>query len=538
MAGIIGKRGSYGTISPIQGDPLGNALQDVEQNAFKYRAEKRLEDEAKAKKEKEALEDYAEWDGKFDPTIVGNSKIDDPMLSMAMKARDRADKIWRELKNPGLSFEQKTKLMSERNKLVQSFDVANQTPKMMLEKIKQIAKDYDKYDQQDLNLLENITRQLETGKYEVNYDDTGTARVKIYQTDESGKPVGVLKETTLADMANEFQPTLKSTYKEDLQKYAKDYEVSKTVTGDYSGRVIEDQRVNRKPGSRDYNNAMEYAKVIISKPNERKIIARNNNLDPNDEQGLLKFITNDILNAIPDNYSNKPDADLAFRRSQAKKEEAPAPRFTDLTVEDKEIVRTIGGKEIRVPRGTKNVVVEGYIDGDIKKGVYDRINRFQTIKGSDGRIRVLAEIESVGKNAGTETTTEFTESGKKQIKDYLAKNPTKTYQEATYYVSNTDPSSVLKVSEREKQNPKRFINIGANQALLSKFIPSEQTPDEVIREVIRQSGYNPDEASKPKEKPKAKSISRSQIAEKAKASGYSPREYEKLLKERGINITE
>jgi len=101
-------------------------------------------------------------------------------------------------------------------------------------------------------------------------------------------------------MANEFQPTLKSTYKEDLQKYAKDYEVSKTTTQDYSGREIIDQRVNRNPGSRDYNNAMEYAKVIISKPNERKIIARENKIDQNDEEALLKFITNDILNAIPD----------------------------------------------------------------------------------------------------------------------------------------------------------------------------------------------------------------------------------------------
>ncbi len=137
---VIGKVGSYGTIAPIQGNPLGDALNDIEDNAFKYRAEKRLEDEAKAKKEQEALEDYAEWDGKFDPTVVGNSKIDDPMLSMAMRARDRADKIWRELKSPSLSFEQKAKLMSERNKLVQSFDVANQTPKMMIQKIGEIAK--------------------------------------------------------------------------------------------------------------------------------------------------------------------------------------------------------------------------------------------------------------------------------------------------------------------------------------------------------------------------------------------------------------
>jgi hypothetical protein len=50
---VIGKVGSYGTIAPIQGNPLGDALKDIEDNAFKYRAEKRLEDEAKKKAEEE-----------------------------------------------------------------------------------------------------------------------------------------------------------------------------------------------------------------------------------------------------------------------------------------------------------------------------------------------------------------------------------------------------------------------------------------------------------------------------------------------------
>ena len=53
MAGVIGQKGSYGTISPIQGNPLGDAMQDIEDNAFKYRAEKRLEDEAKKKAEED-----------------------------------------------------------------------------------------------------------------------------------------------------------------------------------------------------------------------------------------------------------------------------------------------------------------------------------------------------------------------------------------------------------------------------------------------------------------------------------------------------
>jgi chorismate mutase len=43
----IGRTGSFATIAPIQGNPIGNAVAQVEDNAFKYRAEQRLAEEKK-----------------------------------------------------------------------------------------------------------------------------------------------------------------------------------------------------------------------------------------------------------------------------------------------------------------------------------------------------------------------------------------------------------------------------------------------------------------------------------------------------------
>jgi hypothetical protein len=43
----IGKVGSFATVAPIQGNPIGEAMAQVEDNAFKYRAEQRLEEERK-----------------------------------------------------------------------------------------------------------------------------------------------------------------------------------------------------------------------------------------------------------------------------------------------------------------------------------------------------------------------------------------------------------------------------------------------------------------------------------------------------------
>jgi hypothetical protein len=43
----IGKVGSFATVAPIQGNPIGDAMAQVEDNAFRYRAEQRLEEERK-----------------------------------------------------------------------------------------------------------------------------------------------------------------------------------------------------------------------------------------------------------------------------------------------------------------------------------------------------------------------------------------------------------------------------------------------------------------------------------------------------------
>jgi len=126
----IGKVGSFGTDAPLREDYIGNALSEVENQGFRYRQEQRLAQKAKKEEEDAKLKDIADWDGKFDPNVIGYSSIDSPLVSMAMKAKERAGNITRELYSPSISTDQKIALMSERNKLAQSFDIANQTPQL------------------------------------------------------------------------------------------------------------------------------------------------------------------------------------------------------------------------------------------------------------------------------------------------------------------------------------------------------------------------------------------------------------------------
>jgi len=180
----IGKVGSFATDKPIQ-DTVGDAMRYNEQMSFRYK-----EEDAKAKALKKAdddakLKDYADWDGKFDPKIIGNSSIDDPLIGMAMKAKQRAADINRELYST-TDFNKKAALMSERNKLAQSFDIANQTPVLIKQKVKDLQEGIEKgkYNPRDVDFIEKIAKNLETGKYELDYNDRGVASVKIYDTDD------------------------------------------------------------------------------------------------------------------------------------------------------------------------------------------------------------------------------------------------------------------------------------------------------------------------------------------------------------------
>lgn len=313
----IGSKFAYATDRPIE-DTIGPAIKYNEQMAFKYK-EQADKDKALKKAEEDAkLKDYAEWDGKFDPTIIGNSSIDDPLIGMAMKAKQRAADINRELYTTS-DFNKKAALMSERNKLLQSFDIANQTPELIKQKVKDLQEGIEKgkYNPRDVDFIEKIAKNLETGKYELNYNDRGVASVKIYDTDETGKPKGVLKETALGDLVNAFQPKLAFSY----EKYKDD--TLKNVKPDEFGSqkgavIIEGKRISPK----NIEQSKTYADVIINDPN--KLYEAQFLFKENDPEKLRVKLEKDFLTSIPEGQTQKLDTGyLNYQRglAQDKKDE-------------------------------------------------------------------------------------------------------------------------------------------------------------------------------------------------------------------------
>lgn len=290
----LGQKNSYVTDAPLQKNYIGEALSEVEDNSFKYRQEKRLLDAKKKAEEEAKLKDVADWDGKFDPNVIGYNSIDSPLVSMAMKAKERAGNITRELYSPNISTDKKIALMSERNKLAQSFDIANQTPQIIKEKVKSLEEGIKagKYNSRDVDFMENISKQLEAGKYELNYDERGTPKVKIYQTDENGKPTGILQETSLGDLVKSFEPKLAFNYED-----YKDKTLSKVTPEQFGyqngANVVKGARVSE--GNKQ--QAKTYADVIVSDPN--KLYEAQYLFKEKDPEKLRKILENDFITSIP-----------------------------------------------------------------------------------------------------------------------------------------------------------------------------------------------------------------------------------------------
>jgi len=354
----IGSRGAYATVQPNQSNPIGDALAYTENQSFKYRQE----DEAKQEKLKRAedakLKEFADWDGKFDATIIGNQSIDDPLVGFAMKAKNRAGDITKEI-YATTDFNKKAQLMSERNKLLQSFEIANQQPKMIQKKVAELQEGIKqgKYNPRDVDFMKNISKQIESGKFELNYDDRGVAKIKIFETDESGKPIGVLKETTLGDLANEFNPKLAFNY----EAY-KDLSLKNVKPDEYGSQVGANVVKGTKISEGNKKQAETYADVIVSDPN--KLYEAQFIFKENDPEKLRVKLEEDFLTSIPQGKVQSIDEGYLnykqrqFEYGDKKKQEA-------IIVGDPSVVKEKGVKDgVELQVSTKsfplgNVIIKG-----------------------------------------------------------------------------------------------------------------------------------------------------------------------------------
>lgn len=488
--------GAYARLDKTE-NYVGQALTNLGNVAFRDRQVKQQRAD-KIKEEKDA--EYKSYGSpEFKAIATNNTSLNDLTSKQALLAQQK----YLEFKDVAINTddrEKKAQAIQGMQKIKNSFDYSAQFPTMLNNIRAEIVKGRDNgsLDETSANEMLQSADQLNKGQANLRYDAGGNIKFDVY--DKEGKITN--ENQTYESYLSSINALRKSTYNDDLLKYQQKYKVDEITTKDANGREVVDQRVNRTVGSKDYNNALEYAQSILSKENERKIIAREHNIDPNDAQKLQEFVTNDVLNSIQSKYSNKQDPNLALEREKEarrirEKANDDAKNELNRTLENpsefkQDTYLIVDGVKTKMPTGTKNIAVKDYVSGDPKKD-HKRINTFHVKKGSDGKVQIFGEVETIRTVNSTEKQTTLSDKGLKERKANKAKFPKATDEELNAMI---DPLDVIDVTTSQKENPKTVINFGRNQAELAKYLPKGVDANKEIRTILKRAGINPDTASK------------------------------------------
>lgn len=209
----IGKVGSYATTEAPQ-DNILQAMRYVDQLDYRAKQDRALADQEKAKKDAENLKEIEDYRNKFGVNLTGNQTVNDLVIPYASQARDRAADLTKRIQLSN-NNQEKAQLMAERNRIIQSFDVLKQVPDVLNAKAKEIADGVEKgkYNERDVDAVQEVLGQIENGKAHLYIDDNGQARITTFKTDENGQPTGIIeKEQTIVELINSATPYLKPTY--------------------------------------------------------------------------------------------------------------------------------------------------------------------------------------------------------------------------------------------------------------------------------------------------------------------------------------
>lgn len=345
---------SGGAYAKVESTPdyIGSAIQDVEQNAFKYREEQRV---AVAKKKADAdaeSKDLAEHLSKYNVDLTGNQSVDDLTHTYAKDVFNRyADNVRK--KHNTNDPRERQRIDLENARMDQSFDTLTQVPKMLNAKVQEIAQGVKegKYNPKDVDSIQKMLGQLESGKAKLYIDETGQPRVNIYETDSEGNPTGVIaKEKTLAELVKSTEPHLASTYDKSIlditDKYNIDEKVSEAGGNKYTTQV---------KGKREDANAAAFADAVLGQPHNLYEISNRTGIPENDVEKMRTYIESDFKNRLAE--KRKQEHDYSFDTEQrAKRKEAKEEIKTTVTnTNDVQLQDDFNKKEILV-KGKKTLV--------------------------------------------------------------------------------------------------------------------------------------------------------------------------------------
>lgn len=449
----IGRTGSFATTEAPQDNVL-QSMRYVDQLDYRAKQDKALADQEKAKKDAENLKEIDDYRNKFGVNLTGNQNINDLVIPYASQARDKAAELTKRIQLSS-NNQEKAKLMADRNRIVQSFDVLKQVPDILNAKAKEIAEGIEKgkFNERDVDAIQETLGQLEKGQAHLYVDDNGQARVTIFKTDENKNPTGIIdKEQTIVELINSATPYLKPTYDinggiaEQFTSQVKldETEIQKgftTVTQkQLSDRVKQQAKKKGQEVSTIDSEVYELWQRMGNQP-KRKFTEE-------DRQKVAKYVEEDLLNRYNTEYKKEIDQSGILAQQKfaydKKKEDQKTATFGQV-----EVPRSIRAAGYTPSKGYKAVSVTSSKPFPILGGItLASVNSYTVTSDGTGKKRIIAEV--VYPDVKTTTLT----AKEQQAWDTFLKEPEKLTPEQDLEVSRiskgaTNKTSIISLDEAD-----------------------------------------------------------------------------------------
>lgn len=468
----IGRLGSYLTDAPVRKDYIGDAMQLVEDNSFRYREERRkIADAKKAEEEaknKAITDEFENFDKKLIPTITGYSSIDDPINMFAMDVKQKGVEWIRE-KNQTTDPYKKAEIQSKIAKATNSFDLLNKYPKIINDKKVELQEGImnGKYNERDLDSVSEIAKSLDSGKYDLRIDVNGVPRMTIFKTNEKGEPIGVLENNiSLGDIANRITPMQKPTY--DINGGIAEQIVDQ-IKLDSSKIQSGFTTVTREKLDQEKENALKLkAKEVAGIRSEAfELWQRMGNppkreFNEEDKAKIADYVYKDLKSR----YAEKYERDIDQSGILAKKKFETEEKEKQIIIATASEVKEAGVKDgVNLQKGAKDFPLGNVL---IKSGDGKEQKATNVYVNPGGKM--FLRVEQTGFESATRKNFQLTESGKQKqrIAEENAKKAGKPFSAKDFYGTLT--SDDYKSENISDKTPKVvMLDFGKDQNEIGRY---------------------------------------------------------------------
>jgi hypothetical protein len=218
MAGVIGSSGGgYATVNPTQGNAMGEALQNVENSAFKYNAMRREEDQLEASRQQSArdartkeLKDNQAYADKHKISTTSISSVNKAVLDFSTDNKNlynNAANIYKTSNND----EERRNALETMSNLESSFEVAKALPEMLNTSAKDLE-DGVRQGKYNPNSSTNAAKTIDAmskGDMKVVFKPNGIPTFITYKRDNQGNLSEIIdKEMTLEQLKQKLTPIM------------------------------------------------------------------------------------------------------------------------------------------------------------------------------------------------------------------------------------------------------------------------------------------------------------------------------------------